>query len=88
LFRQTTVDERVLRSQIADLLKERSQVTLAEVAEAYPPQQGLAEVVTYLRIAAHEGAPVDDAVKEIIILPSTNGRQNRHVHVPRVIFMR
>lgn len=88
LFRQTTIDEKVLRSQIADLLKHRLQVTLAEVAEAYPPQQGLAEVVTYLRIAAHEGAPVDDSVKEIIILPSTGGRQNRHVQVPRVIFMR
>lgn len=96
LFKQTTVDERLLRSHIAELLKIRPQVTLAEVTRAYPPQQGLAEVVTYFRIAAHEGAPVDETIREIIVIPAAsvptsgapNGQPGKHVRVPRVIFMR
>jgi hypothetical protein len=60
LFKQTSVDEKLLRSHVNELLKFRPQVTLAEVANAFPPQQGLAEIVTYLRIASHEGAAVDE----------------------------
>jgi len=88
LFRQTTVDEELLRTHIAELLRARSQVTLAEVAKAYPPQQGLAEVVTYLRIAANEGAPVDESIQETIVIPAVDSRPDRHVRVPRVIFTR
>ena len=70
-------------------------MTLAEVAQAYPPQQGLAEVVTYLRIAAHAGAAVDETIKDTIVIPATpvhtfasDGRQDKYVLIPRVIFMR
>jgi hypothetical protein len=88
LFKQATVDERVLRSQIAELLRLRPQVTLADVARAYPPRQGLAEVVTYLRIAAHEESPVDETIQDTILLPATDGRPDKHVRIPRVIFTR
>lgn len=88
LFRQTSVDEKRLRAHIADLLRHRSQVTLAEVAKAYPPEQGLAELVTYLRIAAHQGAPVDEAITETIVLPAADSCPDRHVRIPRVIFTR
>lgn len=95
LFKQTTVDERLLRAHIAELLKARPQVTLAEVARHYPPEQGLAEVVGYLRIAALEGAPVDETVTETIVLPAagpthtpTAARADKTVRVPRVIFTR
>ncbi len=63
---------------------------------AYPPQQGLAEIVTYLRIASHEGAAVDETIKDTIIIPGAgpaspfirDGRPDKHVRVPRVIFTR
>lgn len=88
LFKQASVDEKRLRTHIADLLKSRSQVTLADIAQAYPPEQGLAEVVTYLRIAANEGAPVDDEITETIMLPAADSRPERQVRIPRVIFTR
>jgi hypothetical protein len=96
LFRQTSVDEKLLRSHVNELLKFRPQVTLAEVANAFPPQQGLAEIVTYLRIASYEGAAVDETIKDTIVIPSANpasplirdGRPDKHVRVPRVIFTR
>ena len=85
-----------MRSYVSELLKIRPQVTLAEVAHAYPPQQGLAEIVTYLRIASHEGAAVDETIKDTIIIPgigpaspfTRDGRPEKHVRVPRVIFTR
>jgi hypothetical protein len=82
------VDERVLRDHISQLLRSQPQVTLAEVTRAFPPEQGLAEVVAYLRIAAHEGAPVDEAVSEKILIPGTPGKAGKNVRVPRVIFTR
>ena len=96
LFKQTSVDEKLLRSHVNELLKIRPQVTLAEVATAFPPQQGLAEIVTYLRIASHEGAAVDETIKDTIVIPGTDpasrfirgGRPDKHVRIPRVIFTR
>ncbi|MDY0067345.1 MAG: DUF3375 domain-containing protein [Steroidobacteraceae bacterium] len=101
LFLQTTVDERRLRSHIHDLFRTRSQVTLAEVMEAYPPEQGLAEVVAYFRIAANDGAAVDESVRETIVIPEAAPsagpgagtphnpvRPGKRVRVPRVIFAR
>lgn len=95
LFRQASVDEKLLRTHIAELLKTRPQVTLAEVVQTYPPQQGLAEVVTYLRIAAHTGSAIDESIKDTIVVPTahissttSDERQDKHVRIPRVIFLR
>jgi hypothetical protein len=66
------------------------------VANAFPPQQGVAEIVTYLRIASHEGAAVDETIKDTIVIPGADpasplirdGRPDKRVRVPRVIFTR
>lgn len=85
LFAHTVVDERRLRGNIHALLRERHQVTLSEVASAFPPEQGLAEVVAYLRIAGEVGAAVDETVKETLLL-TASGRHTKRVRVPRIIF--
>src|SRR5882724_991387 len=86
LFAQTVVDEKLLREHVAEMLRSRSQVTLAEVTLAFPPEHGLAEVVAYLRIAGHEGATVDESVTETLLIPPSGERAERRVHLPRVIF--
>lgn len=101
LFLQATVDEGMLRSHIHDLCRTRSQVTLAEVIETYPPKQGLAEIVAYFRIAANDGATVDESVREVIVVPEAapltepatrpphkRARGGKRVRVPRIIFTR
>lgn len=95
LFRQSTVDEGLLRAHIAELLRVRPQVTLAELATEYPPQQGIAEIVTYLRIAAHGGAMVDETSQDTIIVPAStisgvggSARGAKQIRIPRVIFIR
>lgn len=86
LFAQTVVDERRLRGNIYALLRERNQVTLSEVASAFPPEQGLAEIVAYLRIAGEDGAAVDESVKETLLLTAASGKHKKRVQVPRIIF--
>jgi len=86
LFAQTVVDERRLRGNIDTMLRDRRQVTLCEVASAFPPEQGLAEVVAYLRIASEDGAAVDESVKETLLLPAAGGKHTKRVQLPRIIF--
>jgi hypothetical protein len=86
LFAQSAVDEKLLRHHVAELLRSRSQVTLAEVTSAFPPEHGLAEVVAYLRIAGSEGAAVDESVTETLVIPPRGERAEKRVRLPRVIF--
>ena len=96
LFAQSAVDEHVLRAHIDHLLRGRTQVTLAEVAAAFPPEHGLSEIVAYLRIAAGDNAAtLDEAVTDLVDLPAhankageptAPARPGRRVRVPRVIF--
>lgn len=86
LFAQTVVDEKRLRAQIAELLRGRPQVTLAEIVSAFPPEHGLAEIVGYLRIAGEEGAAVDESVTETLVIASKRTQGAKRVRLPRVIF--
>lgn len=86
LFAQTAVDEKLLRGRVAELLRSRSQVTLAEVTSFFPPEQGLAEVIAYLRIAGDDGAAVDESVTETLVIPPNGARKEKRVRLPRVIF--
>jgi flagellar motility protein MotE (MotC chaperone) len=51
LFGQFYVDKERLRANIDAILADAEQATLAEVTEAYPLSQGLAEVVAYYQLA-------------------------------------
>jgi hypothetical protein len=86
LFAQTVVDEQRLREHIAELLRNRSQVTLAEVATVFPPEHGLAEIVAYFRIAADKGAAVDESVRDAVVIPPAGAKAGKRVRLPRVIF--
>jgi hypothetical protein len=86
LFAQTAVDEKRLRHNIDALLRSRDQVTLGEIAAAFPPEQGLAELVVYLRIAGEDRAAVDESVQETIVLAGCDAKPARRVRLPRVIF--
>ncbi|HSM58727.1 MAG TPA: DUF3375 family protein [Candidatus Sulfomarinibacteraceae bacterium] len=52
LFTQFYVDESRLRRRVATLLERQPRITLGEVATAYPLTQGLAELVSYVALAA------------------------------------
>ena len=86
LFAQTVVDEKLLCAHVAELLRSRSQVTLAELTATFPPEHGLAEVVAYLKIAGDQGATVDESVTETVVIPPSGAKAEKRVSLPRVIF--
>jgi len=92
LFSQVVVDKAQLAGHIRQALQARAQVTLQELVQGQPLQQGLAELVTYLQLAGDSfSATVDDSVMEIITWQGlgTDGQTHaRQARLPRVIFVR
>jgi Protein of unknown function (DUF3375) len=86
------VDRAQLAHHIRQVLQDRSQVTLRELTDSQPLQQGLAELVAYLQLGSESfRAVVDEGVTEVIEWPVA--RQDgtpatRRARLPRVIFVR
>jgi hypothetical protein len=100
LFEQIVVDKARLRSAVQHALRHQPQITLRELLDAEPLQQGLAELVAWLELA-HAGdggdapqglrALVDEAVEEPIRWQAENAAGEavtREARLPRVIFTR
>ncbi len=87
LFDQVRVDKAQLAGQVRQLLQQRAQVTLGEVLQTHPLQQGLGELVAYLQLASESAqAVVDDSVLEAVQWSNAHGV--RQARLPRVIFLR
>lgn len=54
LLHQFFVSETELRRQVEHLLESRDQVSLGDVVAHFPPRKGVAEIVSYLALAAKE----------------------------------
>ncbi|NDY95856.1 DUF3375 domain-containing protein [Wenzhouxiangella sp. C33] len=88
LFEQVHVDRLALEAAIRRALQQRDQISLAELLEQRPLTQGLAELVTYLAIAAEDGAGlIDDSTIQTVAWTQADGRQ-RQARVPLVLFSR
>ena len=83
LFSQFYVDESHLRRRIATLLQKKGVVTLGKVTAVYPITQGLAELITYAALAAHnEANQIDgDSWEEIVL-----GENGRVARLPRIVY--
>jgi hypothetical protein len=92
LYSQVVVDRAQLAHHIRQVLQDRSQVTLRELTDSQPLQQGLAELVAYLQLGSESfRAVVDEGVTDVIEWPVA--RQDgtpatRRARLPRVIFVR
>jgi hypothetical protein len=88
LFEQFRVDKPRLLSNIRRALQGRAQVSLGELLEESPLEQGVAELVTYLTIAAEDQAAlIDDASPQSVVW-SDAVRGVRRASIPRVVFTR
>ncbi len=92
LYSQVVIDKVQLARHIRNALQDRSQITLRELCEMQPLQQGLAELVVYLQLASDAfKSVVDEEVTETIVWSreEPDGRENTiRARVPRVIFVR
>ncbi|MDR2613879.1 MAG: DUF3375 domain-containing protein [Candidatus Accumulibacter sp.] len=92
LFEQAVVDKERLVRHIRHALQDRAQITLRELVAGQPLQQGLAELIAYLRLGEETFRSTRD---EGVIDPigwqtaDADGRRHtRNARLPRVIFIR
>jgi hypothetical protein len=88
LYDQVYVDKARLRSHIRRALQERAQVSLAELVAAQPLEQGLAELVAYMSLAAlDDKAVIDDTRIQTVSWTDELGA-SRQATLPTVTFVR
>lgn len=88
LYDQVYVDRAALHAHVRRALQTRSQVSLAELLELRPLSLGLAELCTYLALAADDpDSLIDDAHAQQVSWTDTSGTQ-RAAKLPLVIFNR
>jgi len=86
LFEQTHVDKLKLAAQVRRALQTRGQISLAELVEAHPVEQGLAELIAYLSLAAEDRlAVIDDTGAQTFAWTDETGRR-RQATLPLVVF--
>lgn len=88
LFSQVRVDKAALASHIRQSLQTRAQISLGELLQARPLQQGLGELVAYLQLAsAPAQSVIDEDTLETVRWTAADGVL-RSAELPRVIFVR
>ncbi len=75
-----------MRGHIAELVRLRPRVALAELLRAYPPRGGMIEILAYLQLAHDDGHEVDPSQIERIQVAGA-GHAHRSVEIPRVVFV-
>lgn len=90
LYRQVYVSPAVLRERLRLLLRASPQVSLRTVAEEFPFEHGLTELLTYLKLASD-----DEPRQKAVFDPETaetlsylHGGEAVEVRLPRVVFLR
>lgn len=88
LFDQVRIDKAALAQHVRQSLQTRTQISLGELLQMRPLQQGLGELVAYLQLASGAvPSVVDEAVQETVHWTSTEGTP-RSASLPRIIFVR
>lgn len=90
LFSQFTVDSAELSQRIRRALQSRSQITLSDLLNEYPLQQGLAELIAYFQLASERGHGkilLDDETHDSVAWQTSEGDWKRAV-IPRVVFIK
>jgi len=88
LYEVDAVDLDLLRSRIRTLLRDSAQASLAEVAAAFPLEQGVAELLGYYTIASRTGAVADRETAEAeLVLRNVRSGRMYWVRAPNVIFL-
>jgi hypothetical protein len=88
LFNQIIINKAQLIGHIKKTLNTLPQVSLKQVIHEFPLQQGLAELIVYLSIAAADKhALFDESETELIHWINADGVE-KQVNVPRIIFTR
>lgn len=85
LLRQSEIDFRTLRGHLRELLGGQAQISIAQVLERYPAEQGLGSVVGYVALGVKHG----ELTKDVEVV-SWVGRDEmaRKARIPAVYFLK
>lgn len=86
LFERVHVDKDRLRARLRQSLRTKDQICLEELLEAYPLEQGLAELIAWLSIATGDGCAAIDETRLERVTWTDNGGRERHATFPSVVF--
>lgn len=88
LFTQFHVDRERLQANIDAVLTDTDQATLADITDAHPLSQGLAEIVAYYQLASEsEWTTIDSEAPQQLSWPLPDG-SIREATIDRIIFVR
>ena len=85
LVRQSEIDFRTLRQHVKVMLLEVSQVTVGDVLERYPAEQGFGSVVGYVALGARHGEVTN--ATQLVHWTGKDG-VDRAARVPAIYFTR
>lgn len=85
LVRQSEIDFRTLRQHLREALFENSQITVGQLLERFPAEQGFASVVGYVALGAKHGEVTCET--EVVSWVGSDERQ-RKARVPAIYFVR
>lgn len=87
LYRQLYIDYDILKNNIRELLKFKTQATLKQITDVYPIEKGLIEILAYYDIAGKDSKSFinDETTEAIIIINRETGRYFE-IQTPQVIF--
>lgn len=88
LFASSHVDKARLLQSIRRALQFRGQVSLEELTESYPLEQGLAELIAYLSLAADDTDAFIDDTRRVAISWADETGATRRAYMPAVLFKR
>lgn len=87
LFEQFYVDKNRLRTQIRKALQSHNQISLSQLLDIHPIEQGLAEIIAYFNLATDEAMGIiDEKHTQTIVWNDTDG-QTCQAALPTVIFL-
>lgn len=88
LFTQVRIDKAALASHVRQALQTRAQISLGELLQTRPLQQGLGELVAYLQMASEaSNSVVDESTLESVTWLADDA-VTRRARLPRVLFVR
>lgn len=87
LFGQFYVDIEELKSNIKQLLRDRSQIALSEVVHHHKPQKGVAEILAYMQIAANDKKhSINRELQEELRIENKESNKTYSLKAPVIIF--
>ncbi len=89
LFDRFELDKQEIQNKIKVLLKDKSEISLADILKIHPIENGLAEIITYVSIASrNQKHRIDSDKKVAVAWKNEEEEAQKKIMLPNVIFVR